>query len=184
MGMLAALQEKRRRQGLAERYVAALLRPASDAEVVWLSEAGGGSAERAMRELAYAQRAIGLIVAERDALDDQTAADVSHALDAVVARESRERRGQVEEWAAHWRDYAEALAARGRAEPPLGRIARVLLRRVGVVEPTAEQLSRGVTVVTAFRHAANDVLRAVYGSASLPEDRPPSELMRERSGHG
>jgi len=184
MGMLASLQEKRRRQGLAERYVAALLRPAAAADVTWLSTAGGGSAERCTRELAFAQRAIGLIAAERDALDDQTAADVSHALDAVVSREARERRGEVAEWSAHWRDYADALAARGRAEPPLGRIARVLLRRVGVAEPESEQLARGVLLVTAFRHAANDVLREVYGSATLPEDRPPSAVWRERSGHG
>ncbi len=184
MGILAALQEKRRRQGLAERYVAALLRPAAADDVAWLSAAGGGSAERSTRELAFAQRAIGLIVAERDALDDLTAADVSHALDAVVASEARARSGEVAEWSAHWRDYADAMAARGRAEPPLGRIARVLLRRVGVAEPDADQLARGVNIVTAFRHSANDVLREVYGSATLPEDRPPSAVLRERSGHG
>lgn len=184
MRVLAAMQERRRRQGLSERYVAALLRPAAPEDVAWLTQIGGGSDERSQRELAFAQRAIGLIVAERDALDDQTAADVSHTLDAVVAREARERRGMVEEWTAHWREYADALAARGRSEAPLGRIARVLLRRVGVANPDAEMLARGVQIVTAFRHAANDVLRTVYGSASLPEDRPPSALIRERSGHG
>jgi hypothetical protein len=175
------MQEKKRRQALAERYVAALLKPASADDVQWLSAAGARTEALARVELAYAQRAIGLIVAERDALDDQTAADVSHALDAVVAKESR---AIASEWSEHWREYADALAARGRAEPPLGRIARVLLRRCGVNEPGAEHLDRAVGIVTAFRHTANDALRAVYGSASLPEDRAPSAWFREKTGHG
>ncbi len=178
------MQEKKRRQGLAERYVAALLKSASADDVKLLANAGGKSEALARIELAYAQRAIGLIVAERDALDDQTAADVSHALDAVVAKEARSQRELTGAWSEHWRDYADALAARGRAEPPLGRIARVLLRRCGVMEPSAEQLERAVGIVTAFRHAANDALRSVYGAASLPEDRTPSAWFREKTGHG
>jgi hypothetical protein len=183
-GLLAAMQEKKRRQALGERYVEALLKAASADDVQWLAREGAKMEALARIELAYAQRAIGLIVAERDALDDQTAADVSHALDAVVAKEARSQRETAGAWNEHWRDYADALAARGRAEPPLGRIARVLLRRCGVLEPTAEQLARAVRIVTAFRHTANDALRAVYGSASLPEDRAPSAWFREKTGHG
>ncbi len=184
MGLLASFREQRRRQGLAERYVAALLRPPAPDDLAWLMQVGGGTAESATVELAFAQRAIGLIVAERDALDDRTAADVSHALDAVVAREARQRQGVAADWAAHWRDYADALASRGRSEAPLRRIARVLLRRAGVADPESAAIDRALEIVTAFRHAANAALRDAYGAASLPEDRPPSALLRERSGHG
>ncbi len=184
MGILATLREQRRRQALAEQYLRSVLtEPAAD-DIAWLTGATGASRELALIELAFSQKAIALIVAERDALDDRTAADVSHAIDAVVAREARVRRNVVEEWHAHWREYADALAARGRAEPPLTRISRVLLRRSGVAEPLAEQLARAVRIVTGFRHGANDALRAAFGSASLPEDMAPSELLRQKSGHG
>ncbi len=169
---------------MAERYVASLLRPPSPADLAWLVAAGQGGELDASRALASGRRAIGLIVAERDALDDQTAADVSHALTAVVQRESRQVHSAAADWSSHWRDYADALAIRGRSESPMGRIARVLLRHAGIPAPRAEQHARAVEIATAFRHEANEALSETYGAASLPEDRSPSELLRERSGHG
>lgn len=184
MGLLAALREQRRRQAMADRYVESLLRaPAADV-VAWLAEQGDGDAARATAELSVAQRAIGLIVAERDALDDQTAADVAHTLNALDAREARQRSAAPTAWRARWREYADALAARATSDPPLRRVARVLLRQVGVTTPDPDQLAGALEIVTAFRHRANTSLQAAYGAASLPEDRAPSALVRERSGHG
>lgn len=184
MGILADRREQRRRQALAERYLDNVLHDPSADELSWLMQASGASRELALIELAFSQKAIGLIVAERDALDDQTAADVSHAIDAIVAREALVRRGVIEEWHAHWAEYHDALEARGRAEPPLKRIARVLLRRCGTPEPQPEQLARAERLVTTFRHAANEALREAFGVASLPEDRPPSALLRGRTSRG
>jgi hypothetical protein len=184
VGFLANRREQKRRQEAAERFLSTLLRPADADDVQWLGEIAGASRDVVERELAFAQRAIGLIVAERDALDDRTAADVAHAIDALVAREAEQRREQVVDWLDHWREYAEALAARGRHEPPLRRIARVLLRRVGVPDPLSPQLVRVVGIVTRDRHVANEALRDAFGTASLPEDRPPSAVWRERTGHG
>jgi hypothetical protein len=184
VGFLANRRAQRRRQEAAERYVAALQVPPHPDDVQWLSECAAAPMATVSRELLLAQRAIGLIVAERDALDDQTAADVAHAIDAVVAREARSMRDSVAEWADHWLEYHEALAARGRAEPPLRRIARVLLRRVGVQEPGSAQLVRAVGIVTRHRLEANDALTEAFGVADLPEDRLPSDVWRERTGHG
>ncbi len=184
MGILANRREQRRRQALAERYLNTVLHDPSAEELSWLMQASGASRELALIELAFSQKAIGLIVAERDALDDQTAADVSHAIDAIVAREARVRQGVLEEWHAHWSEYHDALDARGRSESPLTRIARVLLRRCGTPEPQPGQLDRALRIVTTFRHSANEALRDAFGLASLPEDRPPSALLRERTGRG
>jgi len=183
VGLLATLREQRRRQAAAEQYLAALLRPLEADDVRWLQECAGLGREQVQRELLFAQRAIGLIVAERDALDDQTAADVAHAIDATVAKESRAYQDPAAEWVDHWLEYHEALAIRGRAEPPMRRIARVLLRRVGVSEPGSPQLVRAVGIVTRHRHAANEALAAAFGVVDLPEDRVPSDLYRERTGH-
>ena len=183
MGFLANRREAKRRQDAAERYLASVLRPADAEDVRWLSEIAGSSDETVRRELGFALRAIALIVAERDALDDRTAADVAHAIEALVAREARTRAGELDAWIDHWREYADALAARGMHEPPLRRIARVLLRRVGVTEPQSPQLVRVVGIVTRDRLAANEALREAFGTASLPEDRAPSDVWRERTGH-
>ena len=183
MGFLANRREARKRQEAAERYLAVALQPGDPADVAWLSEIAGASSSAAERELAFAQRAIALIVAERDALDDRTAADVAHAIDALTEREARTRAGERDVWLDHWREYADALAARGRHEPPLRRIARVLLRRLGVTDPGSPQLVRVVGIVTRDRMAANEALREAFGTASLPEDRAPSDVWRERTGH-
>lgn len=184
MGLLAHLRAQRRRQAAAGQYLTALLLPPDDDDVRWLQACAGVERELVERELVFAQRAIGLIVAERDALDDQTAADVAHAIDAIVANESRAYRDPKAEWVDHWLEYHDALVVRGRAEPPLRRIARVLLRRVGVSEPGSPQLVRTVGIVTRHRNAANEALTAAFGAADLPEDRVPSDLYRERTGHG
>jgi hypothetical protein len=184
VGFLANRREQRRRQEAAERYLAALLLPPDPDDVQWLAQCAAALPASVERELVLAQRAIGLIVAERDALDDQTAADVAHAIDAIVAREAESWRDSVAEWMDHWREYHDALVARGRAEPPLRRIARVLLRRVGLREPGSAQLVRAVGIVTRHRHEANEALAAAFGVAELPEDRLPSAVYRERTGLG
>jgi hypothetical protein len=184
MGFLAQRRAKRRRQVAAEQYLTALLLPPDVDDVRWLQSWTGVERQVVERELVFAQRAMGLIVAERDALDDQTAADVAHAIDALVATESPASRDPKAEWVEHWMEYRDALTMRGRAEPPLRRIARVVLRRVGVHEPGSAQLVRAVGMVTRYQNAAHAALTAAFGAAHLPEDRVPSELYRERTGHG
>ncbi|MDV7398579.1 hypothetical protein RZS08_44655, partial [Arthrospira platensis SPKY1] len=60
MGFLADRREAKRRQEAAERYLAALLRPADETDAQWLAEIGGASLDEVRRELGFAQRAIAL----------------------------------------------------------------------------------------------------------------------------
>lgn len=175
MGMLAEWRASRERRRRAARYLDALLVPPDAADVEWLASKGS-SRELAVRELEFARRAVGLIVAERDALDDRTASDVAHQLAGVVAREARERPELGRAWAERWRTYTATLAVRGDGEAPAARLARVLLGSIGVTRPTTEEMVRATQILLGVRTRANEALRAVFGVASLPEDVRPSAL--------
>ena len=175
MGMLGEWRAARERKRRSASYLDALLHAPDPADTTWLAGLAG-SADVARRELAFARRAIGLIVAERDALDDRTASDVAHQLAAVLDREVRETPEIGREWAERWRSYTAALAVRGDAESPSARLARVLLTGAGVANPRTDDLIRATTLVVATRTRANEVLRSVFGVASLPEDVRPSAM--------
>jgi hypothetical protein len=151
-----------------------MLREPDDAIVGLLESAPGGAAAR--RELRFALLALGLIVAERDALDDQTASDVSHQLQPLLAAEAKRDPEVGRLWPERWRAYTAALALRGSPEAPAVRLARVLLEAVQVPAPTPAQLERVTAFVQENRSALNEALRAVFGAASLPEDVRPSAL--------
>ncbi len=172
MGFWQEWQIARQRRKRAAAYLEALRSPAADPDVVWLT-ALGVPADLAAREMLFARRAIGLIVAERDALDDQTAADVAHALNASLAATPA---SAAPLWQARWRAYAAALATRGSTEVPARRMARVLLEGAEVPTPTVPQLAAATGVMQALRGRANEALREIFGVASLPEDVRPSAM--------
>src|SRR5258708_35685918 len=69
-------------------YVASLMREPEDADVEWLTRAATkGDADHARWELRYARRAVGLIVAQRDALDDKTGSAAARELSDAGARD-------------------------------------------------------------------------------------------------
>ena len=174
MGLIGEWRASRERRNRAERYLFSGLLTAPEAvDVDWLASLIGDRA-RATEELVFARWAVSLIVAERDALDDQTAADVAHALNAVVDTETRRAGGSA--WGARWRAYSAALAVRGQPESPATRLGRVLLEGAGVAEPGAEALERAAQIIGSHRTRANESLRAVFGVASLPEDVRPSAM--------
>jgi hypothetical protein len=175
MGFLAEWRATRERRRLAENYLRRVLIPADGGEVEWLA-AVAGSRPTAERELVFAKRAIGLIVAERDALDDRTASDVVHALAPVVEGEARTSPEHGRQWLARRREYAAALATRGQTDAPAVRLARVLLAGAGRQDPSPDVLTRATSLVLAERARANDALRQVFGEASLPDDVRPSAM--------
>jgi len=177
MSFLTDWRLARDRRRRAAVYLGAITQHVVPADVEWLSKiAEGRSAALATRELEFARRALGLIVAERDALDDRTASDVAHELAAVIGSEGRRDSEAGRAWSERWRAYTGALAARGSAESPAARLARVMLAGVGKEAPTHEQLVRGTQYILAVRSAANEALITAYGSASLPEDVRPSAV--------
>lgn len=175
MGLLSEWKATRERRRRAEMYLEGRLAPPNPADVTWLEQLTGNSA-LATRELMYARRAVGLLVAERDALDDLTASDVAHALNAALESRAMKLVGTQAEWAARWRAYAETMAARGHNEVPTLRLARVLLRGAGVPDPNEAILARATQFFTADRADANEALRDAFGVATLPEDVRPSAL--------
>lgn len=175
MGLWADWQATRARRQRVEVYLNHLLREPEPADRGWLGAAVTNPAV-VQRELTFARRALGLIVAERDALDDRTAADVAHQLAPVVAAEARRDREQGIAWGERWRAYTAALAVRGNPEPPATRLARVLLSGAGLPHPSSELLHRATVFVQETRASLNEQLRAAFGAASLPEHVRPSAL--------
>lgn len=177
MSFLTEWRAQRERRRRAIVYLGVITQHVAPADIEWLTRITAGGNERlAMRELQFARRAIGLIVAERDALDDRTASDVAHELAAEISSEGRRDSTTGRAWSERWRAYTGALAMRGSTESPAARLARVMLAGSGLEAPTHEQLVRGTQYVLAVRSAANEALRTAYGSANLPEDVRPSAL--------
>lgn len=177
MSFLSDWRVARERRRRAAVYLGAITQHVPPADVEWLTRISPDQNERmASRELQFARRAVGLIVAERDALDDRTASDVAHQLATVISSEGRRDSVAGRAWSERWRAYTGALASRGSSESPAARLARVMLAGCGVEAPTQEQLVRGTQYILAVRSSANEALRTAYGSASLPEDVRPSAV--------
>jgi hypothetical protein len=181
VSVFAEWKAARERRQRATTYLAALLHDARMDDAQWFrGAANGASGEMVSRELRLAKRAIGLIVAERDALDDRTASDVAHLLADVIRREARQDASIGRTWAERWRSYSAALTARGVPEAPAARLARVLLASLGSDAPSRETHARATQWVLSTRTEANEALRAAFGVASLPEDVKPSALRPEQ----
>lgn len=169
-----AARERRRRA----TYFAG--RCADAPPVEWLAwcEELCGDPHRARQELALAMRAIGLIVAERDALDDRTVSEVARAMAPMLAREVSDTPERAAAWGVRWRAYGEAVNRRGVVEAPPYRLGRVLLAAVGIDAPDDAQLRRAATAVGEMRDRLNAELRRAFGEARLPDDVRPSAMPR------
>lgn len=153
-----------------------------EADVLWLADAAAeGDVDHARWELRYARRALGLISAQRDALDDRTASDVATALASAFATDphvSPERRALAErQFNDRVTTYREALQSRGGTIGPTDKLGRMLLAFASDSARTAgSPLSRAIELMSAYLAEAGDALRDVYGSApQLPADVRPSE---------
>lgn len=173
-GHWRATRERRRRA----TYFAARCGDAPPVEwLAWLEEMCG-DAGRARRELEFAMRAIGLIVAERDALDDRTVSEVARALAPTLAREVATTPDRAALWSTRWRAYGDAMNRRGVVEPSAQRLGRVLLGGAGLSDPDDAQLRRAALAVGEIRERLNASLRRAFGEAHLPDDVRPSALRR------
>ena len=164
-------------------YASTLMLDPSAGEVDWLSEAATrGDADHARWELRYLRRSIGVLVAQRDALDDRTHSAVLRALtdrmrrDPHVDGELRELAGR--QFNARLSAYRDAFTSRGHGTPAL-RVAQNLLAFAGGPIRSADPIVvHGAELVAGYLAAANDALRQTFGEAELPEDVRPSEVAR------
>lgn len=174
MGLVASWREEQQQRQRVARYAAVLLREPAPADIAWLVSLTG-DLPRARHELRLLRCALGVMVAEQDALADRTAADVAHHLGLPVRTAQPEMR---EGWAMRWRAYTDALGARGTRDGAAQRLARTLLASAGVDTPPAQEIEAAATRITDLRGELNEALRATFGQVALPEDLPPSAVRR------
>jgi len=89
VSILTRWRAERELQRKAAAFVDALFRDPDQSDVEWLAAAATrGDTDHARWELRYARRALGLIAAQRDALDDRTASIVARGISEALGRDS------------------------------------------------------------------------------------------------
>lgn len=163
--------------------MAGLLAEPDAADVSWLAAcATRGDRDHAAWELRYARRALGLVSAHRDALDDRTGAVVAHAMAAAFERDRGIGRDRLElaqqQFNARLSAYRDALGA-GVNVGTLARLGRTLLAFAGgSFRDIDANVERAGDLLLRDLAAANASLRAQFGTANLPEHVPPSAIDR------
>jgi hypothetical protein len=175
----------RQLQRKAEQFVAGLIAEPALSDVSWLTTvATKGDEDHACWELRYARRALGLLVAQRDALDDRTGSLVGRALADAFQRDARigaDRRELAErQFNARLSAYRDALGA--RVPDASTRLGQTLLAfSGGSFRDVDENVRRAGALMDGYAKEANEALRNVFGTAALPEHVPPSALAGNRS---
>lgn len=183
MPLFARWRAERELQRKAAAYVDTLFGDPDAADATWLSEvATRGDLDHARWELRYARRALGLITAQRDALDDRTASIVARVISETMARDRNIAPGMLEmaerQFNARLSAYRDGLAARAGA-PTNIRMGQTLMAFAGGSFKTGDaNVMRGGDLLAAYLAEANQALRASFGTAALPEHVAPSELVK------
>ena len=164
----------------AHAYAAVLQREPADEDVRWLARhAANGDADHARWELRYARRALGLLAAQRDALDDRTASAVAHALGASLAADrnvaAAKREVAERQFNARLTSYSAILAHREGREPTAARLGRALLGFAGAAS-SADAVARAGEILAGYLAESNEALRSQFGAVDLPENVAPSAL--------
>ncbi len=164
-------------------YAAVLMQDPDPADVQWLAEAATrGDVDHALWELRYLRRALGILVSQRDSLDDRTP---SEALRALVHRMQKDRNvdGELLELAerqfnARLSAYRDAFMSRGHGVTAM-RIAQNLLAfSGGPFRADDPAVIRGAALATYYLALCNAALQESFGKVHLPDDVPPSMVVR------
>lgn len=148
--------------------------PAPD-DVAWLAARGDGDEDRARWELRYARRAIGLLVAEREALDDRTASLVARELRRWLQMDRNVAAGMVRiaerQFDERLRAFRHALESREGGEAAERRMGRLLLDSR---QAAPGDLDRAAHLVSRYMSESGEALRSAFGLSGLPADTQPS----------
>ncbi len=181
-----AERDSRRKAAL---FVDALFRDPAAADIEWLAAvATRGDVDHATWELRYARRALGLIAAQRDALDDRTASIVAEAIsesfsrDPNIAAEMTDTSGR--QFNARLSAYRDGLAAKAGV-PTTVRMGQTLIAFAGgAFKHHDANVTRAGELLELYLGEANAALRAAFGTVDLPEDVRPSALAVKRWNGG
>jgi hypothetical protein len=182
MALLERWRDDRDLQRKTVAYVATLMREPDDTDVEWLAKAATkGDPDHARWELRYARRALGLIVAQRDALDDKTGSAVAHALSEAIARDPNVDPDAAEiaerQFNARISAYRDGLDSRTSGTPVGTRLGQTLFAfSGGSFRETAGDIVRGGELLAGYATQSNQALRDAFGTAQLPENIPPSAI--------
>jgi hypothetical protein len=165
----------------AATFVEALFRDPDHADVEWLAGAAThGDIDHAQWELRYARRALGLIVAQRDALDDRTASIVAREIADLFARDRNVAAGMVEtaerQFNARLSAYRDGLNAKAGVPTPIRMGQTLFAFAGGSFKLKDANIIRAGELLATYLAEANEALRASFGAAELPENVPPSAM--------
>src|SRR5690606_27442569 len=183
----AAWRTARERERRAKLVAEGLGREPEDGDVAWLAEAAAnGDEDHARWELRYARGAVGLLLAQRDALDDRTAAELARAIGTMLERDPRIAEDRRDLAAAQFNErliaYREAFQVRHGPITSADALGRCLLAFASDGARTAgTPLAYAIELLERYADEARALLTRAYGEAKLPEDVPPS-VLRERDG--
>lgn len=183
-----AWRAERERQRRAAVVAASLTREPDEADVNWLADAAAnGDADHALWELRYARAALGLLVAQRDALDDRTAAEIAAVYSRMLETDPRiadDRRDlAARQFNERLSTYRETMHSRGGTGLAADRLGRCLLAFASDGARTAgSPLPYAIELLARYADEAAASLRAAYGEARLPEDVKPSVLVEQSRG--
>ena len=182
MPLFARWRAERDLHRKAATFVSALFREPADADVEWLAQsATRGDVDHARWELRYARRALGLIVAQRDALDDRTASIVAREIAEAFDRDRNIAAGMVEtaerQFNGRLSAYRDGLAARGGVPTPVRMGQTLFAFAGGNFRLQDDNIIRAGELLAVYLAEANDALRSAFGTVALPENVPPSALV-------
>jgi hypothetical protein len=182
MRLFATFRDDRALLRRSAAFAETLMAEPAEAEVVWLTEqATRGDVDHARWELRYLNRALGILVAQRDALDDRTPSAVLRAL---MARMDRDRNVDAElrelaerQFNARLSAYRDAFTSRGHGSPAMRLAQNMLAFAGGPIRSDDPVVARGPALVEEALTRTNEQLRAAFGAPELPEDVKPSEAL-------
>ena len=159
------------------------MQEAAELDVDWLSTvATRGDRDHAQWELRYLRRALGVLVAQRDALDDRTPSEVLRALLHRMQKDHNVDGELIElaerQFNARFSAYRDAFSTRGHGTPAIRVAQNLLAFSGGPIRADDPAVKRGTALVSEYLNASNAALQASFGKAQMPEDVQPSKVGR------
>jgi hypothetical protein len=180
-GLFSRWRSEWRQRRQAAAYAAALRQEPAEDDVHWVAaDATQGDRDRARWELRYARMALGLLAAERDALDDRTPSLVAREVAAALHTDPRVAAQMVKVAEQQFNErlsaFRHAFNDRAATSAVNDRMGDMFLRLADAPPPNAEARARASAWVARVLDEANGALREHFGAAVLPPDVQPSLL--------